>query len=154
MIKTKGKLYKRARLIGGECEGLVYRIGESVVKKVWHNNEFGRYNKKEIMNRILGVEKILNKKVPKRLKKYLAVPKFLGCEVINENVITYHEYIKKEHTPKKMYDIIEKLENIIDREYFIDMQLKNCMLRDPTNTIYSEGKFYLVDVAIGEKFNG
>jgi len=147
MKKTREKLYKKAKFLGGECEGFVYRIGENLVKKIWFDNMFGFYDKEHIIDRLTKTEKFLRNKTPKKFK--LAMPEFVGYEIKKSKLITYHEYIKSERVPEKMEKIIREIAGSYINEYLPDMQLDN-IWSNPTNTIYSKGKFYLVDAGFND----
>jgi len=150
MRKPIKGLYKTPRYIGGECEGYVYRIGKNLIEKRWFGNVFGDYTVESIVDRIRITEKIAKKKIPVKLRKYVTTPEFVGYEKRrNDEIVTYHEYIKPEPVPEtdKMDDIMDEIEKKLDGIYFRDMQFNSCTGGRPSNTIYSKGKFYLVDVA-------
>src|SRR3990172_7172375 len=138
----KGKLYKRARYIGCGEEGAVYRVGEHLVKKIWHKDAFTDFSEEGIIMRIKTVEKVVKQKTPRRFKKYVTTPEFVGFDKMsNYKVTTYHEYIKSEPVPKEMEEIIKELEDTnFAKNIIVGMQLDFVHDKYPTNTIYSKGK--------------
>ncbi len=138
------------KLVGTGLEGIVEQIAPNLVRKTW-KLEFYRRSLDDTPEQFLqhvkarfeSVKESLEQ-LPDDLREFCAVPEFVGYEIIDAHVVTYHEYINSELFVQDAYYMFSRLSI-----YYLDVA--TC------NVIYSRGKLYLVDVvphSYASKFKG
>jgi len=152
--RLKGEtFYKIPKLLSrGTCEGIVYKISNLRIKKVWNGEwNINCYGHKRW-------EKLIEywETVPTKYRQYMKLPHYYGHKIIKGKIVTYHQYIpdnRKKINLRKFTDkLCRELEGYCrDRLKFFDLDNFSYLVRhtDSFNNVkFSNGKFYLIDPLI------
>ncbi len=113
--------------IGAGAEGRVFKIASALVAKIWNNDFSGFSGDHVTLAGVLTRWQKINDAIPESLRVRVRIPEIVGAEIINDRVVTYHEYINIMESEDDNKDAVNLFNALYEQlnQYFVDIAFPN-----------------------------